>query len=445
MHGNREADGANMPRRRDSLIRAIAEVESPMLAEGRPVGRRTLLKGGALWAGAAAAGAMLAPKALRAASYPVQDDPMKEQGRAIGLGGGYGSRSQFETVARRTGSTISLSPLAELRGIIMPSGLHFERHHAGIPNIDPASHELLIHGMVDRPMKFTVEELKRFPGIARILFIECSGNTGSAWRGPQSRTVQTTHGLTSTSEWAGVPLSTLLSQVGVKPRAKWILAESRDAAGMSRSIPLWKAWDDIIVAYGQNGEALRPEQGYPLRLVIPGWEGNTQIKWLRRLKIGDAPFMTREETSRYTDLLADGRARQFSFVMEAKSVITFPSGEMELPGRGFYEMTGLAWSGKGAVRRVEVSTNGGKTWHLAQLDQPVLPFAHTRFRFPWRWDGSEAILQSRCTDETGYTQPTRQALIAARGANGPFGSIYHFNGIQSWRVSSDGRVENVEA
>lgn len=451
MHENSEADAGNKPRRMDSLIRAIADVESRMLSAGPPVGRRTLLKGGALWAGAAAAGAMLAPKSLRAAGYPVQDDPMKEQGRAIGLDGGYGSRSQFETVARYPFPTpnpfasFSLSPLAESRGIIMPSGLHFERHHAGIPNIDPASHELLIHGMVDRPMKFTVEELKRLPGIARILFIECSGNSFSEWKGPLFKTVQTTHGLTSTSEWAGVPLSTLLGQVGVKPGAKWILAEGRDAAGMTRSIPLWKAWDDIIVAYGQNGEALRPEQGYPLRLVIPGWEGNCQIKWLRRLKIGDAPFMTREETSKYTDLLADGHARQFSFVMEAKSVITFPSGEMELPGRGFYELTGLAWSGKGTVRRVEVSTNGGMTWHLAQLDQPVLPLAHTRFRYPWRWDGSEAILQSRCTDETGYTQPTRQALIAARGAHGRFGSLYHFNGIQSWRVRTDGRVENVAA
>lgn len=434
------------------LIESMAAAEGRLLAEGSPMGRRALLKGGAFWAGGlAAVGAMAAAGRASAKDWPVQADPMKEQGRAIGLDGGYGTRSQFETAGRyrfptpSATASFSLTPLPEMRGIVTPSGLHFERHHAGIPNIDPATHHLLIHGMVDRPMKFSLADLKRLPGVSRILFVECSGNTFSEWKGPMMKTVQVTHGLTSTSEWCGVQLSTLLREVGAKPRAKWLLAEGRDAAAMTRSIPLWKGWEDVIVAYGQNGEALRPEQGYPLRLIIPGWEGNSQIKWLRRIEIGDAPFMTREETSKYTDLMADGKARQFSFEMEAKSVITYPSGEMELPGAGFYEVTGIAWSGRGRIQRVEISTDGGSTWQIAQLDLPVLPLAHTRFRFPWRWNGREAILQSRCTDETGYTQPTRRQLVAVRGDHGRFGSLYHFNGIQSWKINRDGRVENVDA
>jgi len=254
--------------------------------------------------------------------------------------------------------------------------------------------------------------------------------------------VQFTHGLTSTSEWTGVPLAMILDEAGVRPGAKWLLAEGGDAAAMTRSIPLAKALRDCFVAYGQNGEALRPEQGYPLRLMVPGYEGNIHIKWLRRIEVSDAPFMTREETSKYTDLLGNGKAVQFSFEMEAKSVITSPSGEMTLDGPGFYEITGLAWSGRGAIRRVDVSVDGGRSWHAAVLQQPILPVCHTRFRFPWRWDGQEAILQSRCIDSTGYVQPTLGQLIAVRGLNGPLGSIYHLNAIQSWRVASDGSVSN---
>jgi sulfane dehydrogenase subunit SoxC len=214
---------------------------------------------------------------------------------------------------------------------------------------------------------------------------------------------------------------------------------------MTRSIPLEKMLKDAILAYGQNGEAIRPEQGYPLRLILPGWEGNTHIKWLRRLELSDKPFMTREETSKYTDLMANGKARQFTFEMEAKSVITFPSGEMKLPGPGFYNITGLAWSGRGRVQSVDVSTDAGKTWYPARLDTVAEPISTVRFSFPWMWDGKPAILQSRCTDETGYVQPTLAQLIAIRGANGPFGSIYHLNAIQSWAVSADGNVSNVHA
>jgi sulfane dehydrogenase subunit SoxC len=298
--------------------------------------------------------------------------------------------------------------------------------------------------MVDGARKYTMEDLKRFPSVSRFHFIECSGNGLTEWRKPTLKTVQGTHGLTSTTEWTGVPLSTILREVGVQDGAAWILAEGADAAVMTRSVPLDKAWDDAMLVYAQNGEAIRPEQGYPLRLLLPGFEGNTHIKWLRRLEISDKPFMTREETSKYTDLLDGGKARQFSFTMEAKSVITFPSGEMKLPGAGFYEISGLAWTGKGRIKRVEVSVDGGVSWQLAELQTPVLPICHTRFRFPWRWDGKPTVIQSRCQDETGYVQPTIKDLVGVRGLDGgKYGSIYHLNAIQSWAVAADGGVSNV--
>lgn len=328
-------------------------------------GRRRFIAGAAVAAAGVGTAGIFARHAAAdappgAVEYSVPEDPTKVQGRLTNADGGYGSRSQFETEVRwryptaTKESSWTMTPLQDGHGIITPSGLHFERHHGGIPTIDPSTHTLIVHGMVDRPMKFSMDDLKRFPSESRIHFIECSGNGLTEWREPKLKTVQGTHGLTSTSEWTGVPLSTILAEVGVKAGAAWVLAEGRDAAVMSRSIPIDKCWDDAMLAYAQNGEALRPEQGYPLRLLLPGFEGNTQIKWLRRLEVSDQPFMTREETSKYTDLLADGTARQFSFIMEAKSVITFPSGEMQLSGPGFYEITGLAWSGRGRVKRVEV-------------------------------------------------------------------------------------------
>jgi sulfane dehydrogenase subunit SoxC len=249
--------------------------------------------------------------------------------------------------------------------------------------------------------------------------------------------VQATHGMTSCSEWTGVKLALLLEEVGVQPGASWILAEGADPAKMTRSIPLAKAMDDALLAYAQNGEPLRPEQGFPLRLFLPGWEGNANVKWLRRLKVVDQPYMTREETSKYTDLMPDGRARQFTLVMDAKSVITHPSGGQRLAGAGFHEISGIAWSGRGRVTRVDVSTNGGMTWKEAALQEPVLPRAHTRFRLPWEWDGTEATVASRVTDETGYVQPTRDELVPLRGVN----SYYHNNMIQAWKVKADGTVE----
>ena len=413
--------------------------------------RRQFLTAAATGATALAVGSA-ASAAVPAGSidYPVQADPTKVQGRPIGDDGGYGSRSQFETEVRwrfptaTRESSWTMTPLESGQGIVTPSGLHFERHHGGIPNIDPATHNLVVHGMVDSPKKYTMADLQRFPSVTRFHFIECSGNGLTEWREPTLKTVQGTHGLTSTSEWTGVPLSTILSEVGVQDGAAWILAEGSDAAVMTRSVPMDKAWDDAMLVYAQNGEAIRPEQGYPLRLLLPGFEGNTHIKWLRRLEISDKPFMTREETSKYTDLLDGGKARQFTFTMEAKSVITFPSGEMKLPKPGFYEIAGLAWSGRGSIKRVEVSTDGGANWQLAELQTPVLPVCHTRFRFPWQWDGQPAILQSRCQDETGYVQPTIKQLVDVRGLDGgKYGSIYHLNGIQSWAVAADGGVSNV--
>ncbi|RDD94763.1 sulfite dehydrogenase [Paracoccus pantotrophus] len=408
--------------------------------------RRGMLLGGALLGGA-----LLGARPARAEAppgaieYPVQPDPTREQGRVILEDGGYGSRSQFENEIRwryptaSLDSSWSLTPLASGHGIITPSGLHFERHHAGIPNIDPQRHSLILHGMVDKPLRLTMDDLKRMPSVSRIVFIECSGNGLTEWEKPTLRTVQGTHGLTSTSEWTGVRLSTVLNEAGLQDGAAWILAEGADAAVMTRSTPIDKAMDDAILAYAQNGEALRPEQGYPLRLLLPGYEGNTQIKWLRRLEIGDKPFMTREETLKYTDLLADGTARQFTLTMVAKSVITFPSGAMRLPRPGFYEITGLAWSGRGRIAEVEVSADGGQSWTQAALQEPVLDKCHTRFRLPWIWDGAEAVLQSRCTDDTGYRQPTLAELVQARGTK----SVYHLNAIQSWRVAQDGEVSNV--
>lgn len=335
-------------------------------------------------------------------------------------------------------SSWSLTPLQDLHGSITPNGLFYERHHAGVPDIDPRQHRLLVHGLVARPTLFTMDDLVRFPSVTRVHFMECSGNSLTEWKGPSGKTAQFAHGLVSCAEWTGIPLSLLLEAVGTRPEAKWILAEGADAAAMTRSIPIEKARDDAILAYAQNGEALRPEQGYPLRLVLPGWEGNINIKWLRRLKLGDAPWMTREETSKYTDLLPSGTARQFTMVMEAKSVITSPSGGQRLRGPGFHEITGIAWSGRGRIREVQVSVDRGATWAKTALQEPVFPKALTVFRFPWTWNGQPTVIASRAIDDTGYIQPSRAQLVAVRGVN----SVYHYNGIQQWRIAADGEVSN---
>lgn len=358
----------------------------------------------------------------------------------------YGERSPFETSKRSLhlgatpGTGTSRTPLQDTFGIITPSALHFERHHSGVPILHPASHELLLHGLVERPLIFSLDDLKRLPSISRIHFIECAGNSGREHYGRPGATPAQSHGLISCSEWTGVPLRRLLTEAGLRPGAKWVIAEGVDACRMARSVPLEKALADVLVAYGQNGEALRPEQGYPLRLVVPGWEGNINVKWLHRLHVTDQPAMTREEAASYTDLMPDSKAWRFSFVMDAKSVILRPAGGQRLPGAGWYQVEGLAWSGRGRVTRVEVSTDDAKTWRIARLQEPVLTRAFTRFSLDWRWNGRPSTIQSRCTDETGIVQPTRSELVAARGLRwGPDG-FNHCNGIKSWRIEEDGEV-----
>jgi sulfane dehydrogenase subunit SoxC len=387
----------------------------------------------ALLAGTAGIAGLAVPAAAQ------NQDTTKVQGPA---GRDVGSRSPFEKPARMAFSparTATFTPLQDLEGIITPADLHFERHHAGVPAVDPQQYSLLIHGMVERPTIFTLSDLKRFPGTSMIRFIECSGNGGRAYRlatPTADLSPQQTDGLTSTSEWSGVRLATLLREVGVSPKAGWLLAEGMDAAVMTRSIPMSIANDDALIAYGQNGEALRPEQGYPVRLMLPGVEGNANVKWLRRIEVGEQPFMTREETSKYTDPLPDGTARIFSLVMDAKSIITEPSFPDRLEGHGWREIRGIAWSGRGRITRVEVSVDGGQKWQNASLDEPVLPKCHTRFRLPWEWKGQEAVVMSRATDETGYVQPTSAELLKVRGPN----TQYHFNNIREWLVGADGVV-----
>jgi sulfane dehydrogenase subunit SoxC len=358
----------------------------------------------------------------------------------------YGSRSPRETSTRllppegptpATGS--SRTPLQDSYGVITPSSLHFERHHAGVPSIDPAKHELLLHGLVEQPLVYTLEDLKRFPTVSQLRFLECSGNGRSEYSAAPGHTAQESHGLASCSEWTGVPVRLLLEEAKLKPEAKWIIAEGADACRLTRSVPLAKLLDDALIAYAQNGEPMRPEQGYPMRLLLPGWEGNTNIKWLRRLMVTEGPAMTTHETAFYTDMMPDGKARQFSFELEAKSLITRPSGGQKIDGGpGVYEISGLAWSGRGKITRVEVSTDGGASWKDATLQQPVAAKAFTRFSTPWTWDGNAAVIQSRCTDDTGYLQPTQEELIEVRGHN--FG--YHNHGIKNWYVKADGSVSH---
>jgi sulfane dehydrogenase subunit SoxC len=382
-----------------------------------------------------------------AAAPPDLPEWMKAPGQGMSP---HGSRSKYESDVKRivgavpgtTGTGSSRTPLERLEGIITPSGLHFERHHSGVPDIPPDQHRLLIHGLVDRPLLFDLEAVSRYPLVSHIRFLECSGNSGAlnAPEPPQG-TAGALHGLLSGSEWTGVPLAILLDEAGAQPAGRWLLAEGADAAAMSRSVPIDKARDDAIVALYQNGERLRPENGYPMRLLLPGWEGNANVKWLRRIKVTAEPTMTKDETSKYTDLMPNGKSLQFTFPMGVKSLITSPSGGLAMRGPGLYQISGLAWSGAGRIRRVEVSADGGKSWAEAALADPVLPKALTRFRMAWRWNGASAVLQSRAIDETGAVQPARSALLGERGPE----FRYHYHAIQSWQVAESGEVRNVYA
>jgi sulfane dehydrogenase subunit SoxC len=404
--------------------------------------RREMIAGTATALGAAAVAKASTAGAQEgaAASGPtvtVPADPNKLQGLPTSP---IGARSPFVKPSRAPfGETVgsSLTPLQDLTGPITPSDLHFERHHAGIPVIDPAKHRLMIHGLVDRPITLSLDDLKRFPQVTRTYFIECSGNGRNAFRAPKpDMTAQKVAGMISTSEWTGVPLATLFREVGAKSDATWFLAEGGDACLMTRSVPMTKAWDDAIIVWAQNGEPLRPAQGYPLRLVLPGWEGNINVKWLRRLELGTRPWRTRWETSKYTDPLPGNKAREFSFENDVKSIITTPSYPGKLEARGWHSVQGLAWSGRGRVTKVEVSPDGGRTWEVAELMGPSLTKAAVRFQYMLNWTGGENILLSRATDDAGFTQPPRTELLAARG----MGTDYHFNQIVGWKVARDGAV-----
>ena len=419
-------------------------------SSGRKLDRRGFLKSAAL----AGAGASLSSAAAVGQTAP---DPLitEVQDWTRYLGDGvqarpYGQPSQFEkhvvrrdvewlTVSRE--SSVNFTPIHEIDGIITPSGLAFERHHAGIAEIDPAKHRVMINGLVNKPLVFTMDDIKRMPGrVNRAYFLECAANSGMEWRGAQLNGCQFTHGMIHNVWYTGIPLKTLLDEAGVKTNGKWVMPEGADASAMTRSIPIEKAMKDCLVAFGMNGEALRPEQGYPVRLVVPGWEGNMWVKWLRRLEVGDEPWHAREETSKYTDLLADGRSRRFTWIMDAKSIVTNPSPQAPLKHKGPNVLTGIAWSGRGTITRVDVSVDGGRNWKTARLDGPAMPLSMARFYFDFDWDGRELMIQSRAMDDTGYVQPTKQELRAVRGLN----SIYHNNGIQTWLVRGDGEVENVE-
>ncbi len=415
-------------------------------------GRRSFLRQAFLAAG----GFALAGTAARAAAAPRGDPAILEKqpwntslGKPVATTG-YGMPSPHEKnlqrrespgLTRVNAASVSFAPLQGLFGIITPNGLHFERHHQGWQDVDPARHRLLVHGLVSNPKVYTMDDLMRMPSVSRIHFIECGANSGMEWGNVAVPTVQYTHGMLSCCEFTGVRLSTLLGDCGLdRKRGKFVLAEGADGSGMTRTIAMERALDDVIVAWGQNGEMLRPENGYPLRLVVPGVQGVSWVKWLRRIEVGDAPFGAKDETLHYVDLLPDGLHRQYTSIQEAKSVVTTPSGGQVLVEKGFLNVTGLAWSGRGRVKRVDVSFDGGRNWRPARLESPVLPKALTRFGVDWVWDGRPALIQSRVTDETGYVQPQLRTLREVRGTR----SIYHNNAIQTWRVDPNGEVSNVQ-
>jgi sulfane dehydrogenase subunit SoxC len=351
-------------------------------------------------------------------------------------------RRESPGLTRVSAASVSFCPLQGLFGIITPSGLHFERHHQGWWDIDPAQHRLMIMGLVQNPKVYAMDDLMRMPSISRMHFIECGANTGMEWGNPAVPTVQYTHGMLSCCEYTGVRLATLLEDCGFDRKlGKYILAEGADGSGMTRTINMENALDDAIVAWGMNGEMLRPENGYPLRLVVPGVQGVSWVKYLRRLKVGDMPFGAKDEAVHYMDLMPDGQHRQYTSIQECKSVITTPSGGQVLLNRGYFNISGLAWSGRGKIKRVDVSVDGGRNWRVARLETPVLTKCLTRFNIDWVWNGEPALLQSRAIDETGYVQPGYRALRAVRGTR----SIYHNNAVQSWQVAGSGEVFNVHA
>ena len=414
---------------------------------------------------AAAAGGVAAAHGAQAARNPVpagggDDNILQLPAHSKGLGQGvatqgYGQPSQFEANVQRrpspgltptTQSSVSFAPLQSLFGIVTPSGLHFERHHQGWWDIDPSKHRLMLNGSDDtimrRPMVFSMDELMRLPSVSRFHFIECGANTGMEWGNVAVPTCQYTHGMISCSEFTGVPLKILLDMAGVdNKRARYVLGEGADGSSMTRTLPMELVESgEVLVAYGQNGEMLRPEQGYPLRLVVPGVQGVSWVKYLRRIEVGDQPYGAKDEVMHYLDLMPGGLHRQYTSTQECKSVVTTPSGGQVLLDQGFYNISGLAWSGRGRIKRVDVSVDGGRNWRAARLEAPLLSKCLTRFNLDWVWDGQPAVVQSRATDDTGYVQPSYKQLRAVRGSR----SIYHNHAVQSWLVQASGEVKNVQ-
>jgi len=425
----------------------LAVDQEGMTAERRSFLRRSF----AAAAASVAAGGALAQVAPQGESAILE---LPEHTRGLGqpvAASGYGQPSKYEAALQRRQSpgltrtsqaSVSFCPLQGMFGIITASGLHFERHHQGWWDIDPSQHRLMINGLVRKPLVFTVDELMRLTPVSRIHFIECGANTAMEWGNVAVPTVQYTHGMLSCSEFTGVPLKALLDMAGADyRRGRFVLGEGADGSSLTRTIPMELVESgEVMVAYGQNGEMLRPENGYPLRLVVPGVQGVSWVKWLRRIEVGDMKWATKDEVLHYIDLMPDGLHRQYSGVQQCKSVITTPSGGQFLLEKGFYNISGLAWSGRGTIRRVDVSVDGGRNWRTARLERPVVSKALTRFNLGWVWDGKPAILQSRAIDDTGYVQPTIAQLRAMRGTR----SIYHNNAIQSWLVVESGELSNVQ-
>ncbi len=416
-------------------------------------GRRDFIRGAFAAAGATAA----APIALGAdGDANILELPAHSKGLGQGVASdGYGKPSKYErNVQRRhspgltqtTQSSVSFAPLQSLFGIVTPSGLHFERHHQGWWDVDPSKHRLMVNGSDDKIIKkamvFTMDELMRLPSVSRFHFIECGANTGMEWGNVAVPTCQYSHGMISCSEFTGVPLKTLLDLCGADwKRGRFVLAEGADGSSMTRTIPRSLIDSgEVIVAYGQNGEMLRPENGYPLRLVVPGVQGVSWVKYLRRIEVGDKPYGSKDEVMHYIDLMPGGLHRQYTSTQECKSVVTTPSGGQVLLDKGFYNISGLAWSGRGKVKRVDVSVDGGRNWRVARLEGPVMAKCLTRFNIDWVWDGKPALVQSRASDDSGHVQPSYQQLRAVRGAR----SIYHNNAIQTWLVQDSGEVKNVQ-
>ena len=428
------------------------KTEEPAAANGL-LHRRAFLTGGAAVA-AAITGYTLSDSIV---AQQLKDDPWSAA--AGSLLTDYGVPSRFEKPVARTLSNPQGEPRTShartphhlLNGTITPNGLHFVISHSGNPDIDPATHRLVIHGLVSRPLVFTLDALSRYPMVSRMAFIECGGNGALlASKEPIAANVQAIHGLVSCAEWTGVMLSTLLEETGLDPKAKWLVAEGGDSLALSRSVPVSKALDDAMIALYQNGERLMPGNGYPMRLLLPGWEGNMNVKYLRRIKLVDAPAMSFYESRTYAQILPGGKAFQFYFLQEVKSFITHPSPGLKLGGPGLYEISGIAYSGNGRIAKVMVSADGGRSWAQAALQEPINPKAFTRFRAPWRWDGSPAVLQSRAWDEAGNVQPTRAEIIARRGETKTIPNVLafptqHYNTLTSWGVERTGEVKHVYA